>query len=108
MSQWSHKTIDCGYVVFIEENCIVYTDGTSCGACSEHCPTQAIAMVPYKGGLTIPHVNTDICVGCGGCEYVCPSRPFRAVYIEGNPIQKAAKPFKETEKEEVEIDGFGF
>lgn len=97
-----------GYVVFIEENCIVYTDGTSCGACSEHCPTQAIAMVPYKGGLTIPHVNTDICVGCGGCEYVCPSRPFRAVYIEGNPIQKAAKPFKETEKEEVEIDGFGF
>ena len=31
-----------GYVVFIEENCIVLTDGTSCGACSEHCPTQAI------------------------------------------------------------------
>lgn len=43
-----------GYVVFIEENCIVLTDGTSCGACSEHCPTQAIAMVPYKDGLTLP------------------------------------------------------
>ena len=62
-----------GYVVFIEENCIVYTDGTSCGACSEHCPTQAVAMVPYKDGLTIPHVNKEICVGCGGCEYVCPA-----------------------------------
>lgn len=97
-----------GYVVFIEENCIVYTDGTSCGACSEHCPTQAIAMVPYKDGLTIPHVNTDICVGCGGCEYVCPARPFRAVHIEGNPIQKEAKPFKETDTEKVEIDDFGF
>lgn len=97
-----------GYVVFIEENCIVYTDGTSCGACSEHCPTQAIAMVPYKEGLTIPHVNTEICVGCGGCEYVCPSRPFRAVYIEGNPIQKDAKPFQETEEEKVEVDSFGF
>ena len=70
-----------GYVVFIEENCIVLTDGTSCGACSEHCPTQAIAMVPYKDGLTPPHVNTEICVGCGGCEYVCPARPFRAVSI---------------------------
>ena len=35
-----------GYVVFIKENCIVYTDETSCGACSEHCPTQAVAMVP--------------------------------------------------------------
>lgn len=97
-----------GYVVFIEENCIVYTDGTSCGACSEHCPTQAIAMVPYKDGLTIPHVNTDICVGCGGCEYVCPARPFRAVHIEGNPIQKEAKPFTEKKEETGEIDGFGF
>lgn len=97
-----------GTVVFIKENCIVYTDGTSCGACSEHCPTQAIAMVSFKDGLTIPKVNTEICVGCGGCEYVCPARPFRAVYIEGNPIQKDAKPFKEAEKQNVEIDDFGF
>lgn len=97
-----------GTVVFIKENCIVYTDGTSCGACSEHCPTQAIAMVPFNDGLTIPHVNTDICVGCGGCEYVCPARPFRAVYIEGNPIQKEAKAFKESEEHKVEIDDFGF
>ena len=97
-----------GYVVFIEENCIVYTDGTSCGACSEHCPTQAVAMVPYKDGLTIPHVNKEICVGCGGCEYVCPARPFRAIYIEGNPVQKEAKPFKENEEHKVEIDDFGF
>lgn len=97
-----------GYVVFIKENCIVYTEGTSCGACSEHCPTQAVAMVPYKDGLTMPHVNKEICVGCGGCEYVCPSRPFRAIYIEGNPVQKEAKPFKEEKKENVEIDDFGF
>lgn len=97
-----------GTVVFLEENCIVHTDGTNCGACSEHCPTQAIAMVPYKEGLTIPHINTEICVGCGGCEYVCPVRPFRAVYIEGNPVQKEAKPFTEKKEEKVEIDGFGF
>ena len=97
-----------GTVVFIKENCIVYQDETSCGACSEHCPTQAIAMVPFKGGLTIPQVNTEICVGCGGCEYVCPARPFRAVHIEGNLVQKEAKPFKEESKEKVEIDDFGF
>ncbi|MEG0038490.1 MAG: 4Fe-4S dicluster domain-containing protein [Bacteroides sp.] len=97
-----------GTVVFIEENCIVYTDGTSCGACSEHCPTQAIAMVPFKNGLTIPQVNTDICVGCGGCEYVCPARPFRAVHIEGSVVQKQAHPFVEKKEEAVEVDGFGF
>jgi len=97
-----------GYVVFIQDYCIVQTEGTSCGACSEHCPTQAIAMVPYKdGGLTIPKVNVDICVGCGGCEFICPSRP-RAVHIEGNPVQKTAKPFEEEEKKEIDFDGFGF
>ncbi len=97
-----------GHVVFIEENCVVHTDGTNCGACSEHCPTQAISMVPYRDGLTIPKVNTDICVGCGGCEYICPVRPYRAVYIVGNPVQKQAKPFVEEKKEEVKIDSFGF
>lgn len=97
-----------GYVVFIRKHCIVRTEGTSCGACSEHCPTQAITMVPYKdGGLTIPKVNVDICVGCGGCEFICPSQP-KAVRIEGNPVQKAAKPFEEEEKKEIELDGFGF
>lgn len=102
-----HRT-QIGKVVFIEENCIVYLDETSCGACSEHCPTQAISMVPYKGSLTIPHVDTDICVGCGGCEYICPARPFRAVHIEGNPVHQEAKPFEEGEKEEINIDDFGF
>lgn len=97
-----------GQVVFIKENCIVYTDGTSCGACSEHCPTQALSMVPYKNGLTIPHVNTDICVGCGGCEYICPSRPYRAVHIEGHKVQQEAHPFVEKEEEKIKVDDFGF
>lgn len=97
-----------GRVVFLVENCIVNTDETSCGACSEHCPTQAVTMVPYKNGLTIPQVNPEICVGCGGCEYVCPVRPFRAIHIEGNPVQVEARRFKETEKKEVQIDDFGF
>lgn len=97
-----------GYVVFIQDFCIVQTEGTNCGACSEHCPTQAIAMVPYKdGGLTIPEVTTDICVGCGGCEFICPSRP-RAVHIEGNRVQKQAKPFEEEENKDVDFEGFGF
>jgi formate hydrogenlyase subunit 6/NADH:ubiquinone oxidoreductase subunit I len=65
-------------------------------------------MVPYKDGLTIPQINTEICVGCGGCEFICPVRPFRAIHIEGHAVQLQAKPFVEQEKEEQEIDGFGF
>ncbi len=102
-----HKT-QMGRVVFIEANCIVPRDHTSCGACSEHCPTQAVAMVHYKDGLTIPKVDPDICVGCGGCEYVCPAQPYKAIYIEGNAVQQEAKPFVEEKKEDVVIDGFGF
>jgi MinD superfamily P-loop ATPase len=97
-----------GHVVFIKENCVVFTDGTSCGACSEHCPTQAVAMIPYQDGLTIPQVNTEICVGCGGCEFICPVRPYRAIHIEGNPVQLQAKHFVEEEKKDISVDDFGF
>jgi ferredoxin len=96
-----------GQVQFIIENCIVYYDETSCGACSEHCPTQAVHMVPYKGALTIPEIRPEICVGCGGCEYVCPAIPFKAIYVEGLPTQNRIE--LEREKvDEVVIDDFGF
>ncbi|MDR1342512.1 MAG: 4Fe-4S dicluster domain-containing protein [Prevotellaceae bacterium] len=97
-----------GYVVFHKELCVVPTDETNCGACSEHCPTQAVTMVPYKDGLTIPHINVEICIGCGGCEFICPVRPFRAIHIEGHAVQGKAKPFEEQKKEVKEIDSFGF
>jgi len=96
-----------GQVKFIIENCIVFTDGTSCGACSEHCPTQAVSMVAYKGDLTIPQTDVNICVGCGGCEYVCPATPNKAIYVEG--IGKHNKiEIKTEKKEEVKVDDFGF
>ena len=96
-----------GQVNFIIENCIVYYDETSCGACSEHCPTQAVSMIPYKGSLTIPHIEPSICVGCGGCEYVCPAIPFKAIYVEGLKEQQTIELVHEEKKEHV-IDDFGF
>ncbi len=96
-----------GRVQLYLENCIVYTDETSCGACSEHCPTQAVHMVPYKGHLTIPEINPEICVGCGGCEFICPSQPWKAIFVEGITLHKTIE-LKPEEVEEVEVDGFGF
>ena len=96
-----------GKVNFILENCIVYYDETNCGACSEHCPTQAVYMVPYKGSLTIPETNPDICVGCGGCEYVCPAVPYKAIYVEGLTAHNTIE-IKQEKVEEVVIDDFGF
>lgn len=96
-----------GQVQLIIENCIVYYDETSCGACSEHCPTQAVRMVPYKGHLTIPEIEPKICVGCGGCEYVCPAIPYKAIYVEGLESQNIIE-IEHDEVEEIMIDDFGF
>jgi len=101
-----HRT-QMGVVRFVKENCIVFTDETNCGACSEHCPTQAVSMVPYKNDLDIPYTQTDICVGCGGCEYVCPALPNKAIYVEGLSVHNTITIVAE-KVEEVKVDDFGF
>ena len=92
------RLIQTGVAKFFRGRCIVRTDGTSCGACSEHCPTQAVHMVPWKDGLTIPEVNPDLCVGCGGCEFICPARPHKAIIVEALAVHGRAKPVERGEK----------
>ena len=72
-----------GMVTYFRERCVVVKDGEACGACAEHCPTGALDMVDYKDGLTIPKVTPELCIGCGGCEFICPVRPLRAVEVSG-------------------------
>lgn len=99
-----HKT-QPGHVVFEIEKCIVNVQGTSCGACSEHCPVQALHMVPFRDGLTIPEANQDMCVGCGGCEYICPAH---AVHIEGNPVHLEANIQEQEQNISIDDIDFGF
>ena len=107
------SSIRTGHAVVIHRNCIVNTDGVSCGNCAKHCPTGAIMMVPNRrhghggGGNDgaghgrhhgnagsadegtaplIPIVNEEKCIGCGACEYLCPARPFSAIYVEGYEV----------------------
>ena len=92
-----------GRVVINKDICVVNVNRTSCGACAEHCPVQAIHMVPFEGGLTIPETTQELCVGCGGCEYIC---PVKAVHIEGNPVHLEAKaPEQDTN---IKTDNFDF
>ena len=103
-------TTQTGIVHFVRNNCVVYTDNTSCGACSEHCPTKAVYMVPYKDGLTIPETDVSICIGCGACEYACPlSPPYKAIYVNGNAVhQKASRPIIEKMEQPAIHDDFPF
>ncbi|MCU0371242.1 MAG: 4Fe-4S dicluster domain-containing protein [Bacteroidales bacterium] len=96
------KEVQVGKARFIKEECIVTVKNTACGACSEHCPTKAVNMVPYKNGLTIPEVNQEICVGCGACEYACPTDP-KSIVVDANAIhQKAKKPPEQKKEEKID------
>lgn len=92
-----------GKAKFVKGNCIVNTERTECGACSEHCPTKAVDMVPFLDtGLMIPKVDDTICVGCGACEFACPTVPYRAIYVNGNAEHLIADEPKIEELEELE------
>lgn len=81
-----------GHAVWIKKNCIPLTDGVECGNCARHCPTGAIEMVPSnpddEESPYVPAVNEARCIGCGACEYLCPARPFSAIYVEGHEVHK--------------------
>jgi ferredoxin len=94
------KLTQIGKANFIKDNCIVKTEKTACGACSEACPTKAVYMIPYEGNLVIPETNQDICIGCGHCEYACPVNPYKAIFVDGNPVHMAAKK-PENQKSEI-------
>ena len=86
------SSIQIGHAVWIRKNCLPVSEGVNCGNCARHCPSGAIEMVPSdpndETSAYIPAVNEARCIGCGACEYVCPSRPFSAIYVEGHEVHR--------------------
>ncbi|MBQ6965722.1 MAG: 4Fe-4S dicluster domain-containing protein [Bacteroidaceae bacterium] len=103
--------IQIGHAVWVKENCLPVAEGQRCGSCASHCPAEAIQMVPldkslkqnpddqqwydadgnrmdWRDLLMVPAVNTEKCIGCGKCEYLCPARPLAAIYVEGNEVHR--------------------
>ena len=86
------SSIQIGHAVWNKEHCVPLTDGQECGNCARHCPTSAITMIPSDPNdprsLKIPAVNTELCIGCGSCEALCPARPLSAIYVEGHEVHR--------------------
>ena len=75
-----------GTAVWVADNCIANKDGVRCNNCERHCPNVAIKMIKKgegKDAPRIPMIDAERCLGCGACEYVCPARPFSAIFVEG-------------------------
>ena len=45
---------------------------TSCSACYNICPKNAIEMIEDKEGFKYPVVNKKLCIECKMCEKICP------------------------------------
>ena len=102
------KLIQIGKARLTFRHCVVNRDQTDCGACDEHCPTKAVHMVPYGDkGLRRPVVDAEYCIGCGGCEYICPATP-KAIVVQALGVHETALPPVILEQQSIKVDDFGF
>lgn len=81
------SSIQIGRAVWVRTECLS-AKGVHCRACSRACPAGAISMTAttFEDGkkAKIPLIDTERCIGCGACEYVCPARPLAAIHVDGN------------------------
>ncbi len=92
-----------GTVELKTDLCVVYKNNTDCGACAEGCPTHAV-YTEMENNISYPKTRTDICIGCGACQYMCPVDP-KAIVVRPNQKQIIAeKPFEESAEDQQQMD----
>jgi len=81
------QTIQIGLAHVNYELCLAAKGDTTCGNCAYHCPTGAIRMVETEGCVNpVPTVSESQCIGCGACEFLCPSRPISAISVRPHSV----------------------
>ncbi len=81
-----------GVAVIDRNRCLPWAHGVPCIVCEEMCPTPEKAIELQIGGgghgrggggygVQNPVVITDLCIGCGICEYQCPVEGESAIRV---------------------------
>ena len=89
-------------IAFIDmSRCLPHAHSTPCIVCEEVCPTSKKAIWFEKaevrdreGRVKVvqqPHVDLDLCIGCGICEAKCPVRSKPAIYVTNADESRSEK-----------------
>ena len=91
LSSAGKQKVRIGTAVIDRGRCLPHAFATPCIVCEEVCPTPTKAIwlewvtVKDREGntrsLQQPHVDPDLCIGCGICETYCPVRGEPAIYV---------------------------
>lgn len=86
-----------GVAKLISDACVAW-DWGGCTVCADVCPIENALIIDEHGR---PHVDDDLCDGCGLCELECPAPSLRAyeastvakgIYVVNRESQAAALP----------------
>jgi len=85
------QEVRIGLASFDTTRCIPYAYDRDCMVCEEHCPLPEKAIyfveveIQEQSGQTKtnkqPHVNPDLCIGCGECENKCVFKDRPAIRV---------------------------
>jgi MauM/NapG family ferredoxin protein len=85
------QKVRIGLACFDTTRCIPYAYGRDCMVCEEQCPIpdkaiyfQEVEIEDRQGRkrrVKQPHVDVNLCTGCGICEHVCPFKDQPAVRV---------------------------
>lgn len=85
------EKVKIGLAMIDKGRCLPYAHTTPCIVCQEVCPTPTKAIwlekakvMTRNGGelnLNQPHVDLELCIGCGLCEAKCPILGQPAIYV---------------------------
>ena len=65
------------------DKCLAYK-AVECRSCHDTCESRAIKFAAIVGNISKPHLDTDLCNGCGACYAVCPTNAISILPTQRN------------------------